>query len=324
MPVAAGDAESAADGGPPVWKTVVASSISICLGKVTTHPLDTLKAQIQVEVASAGALRRALVSSSVSTLYQGYGVAVLGSLPAGGVYMTTYELLRPRLRVQLEGHSFLADFSAGLAAEAVSCVLWCPVDVVKERLQVQHQMRGLYEYAGGLDAVRQIVASEGVFGLYRAYGATLVAFGPQTAINLALYEKVEKQALEWYSDPPPPPSASSTSPSRRGAAAPIPPWLSFACACTSGLTACLVTTPLDLAKLRMQVVRASRHASRHSVGDVAVKQPFNYANIVDALFQIARDEGPRALFKGAFVRCMVWVPQTAVFLATFKTILARL
>jgi len=79
----------------------------------------------------------------------------------------------------------------------------------------------------------------------------------------------------------------------------------------------------------MQVVRASRHAARHGVdgvpgGAAAVRQPFNYANIADALFQITKHEGPRALFKGALLRCLVWVPQTAIFLGTFKCILARL
>ena len=33
--------------------------------------------------------------------------------------------------------SFLSHFTSGLLAECVSCVLWVPIDVVKERLQVQ-------------------------------------------------------------------------------------------------------------------------------------------------------------------------------------------
>lgn len=33
--------------------------------------------------------------------------------------------------------AFDADLLAGFAAEAASCVFWVPIDVVKERLQVQ-------------------------------------------------------------------------------------------------------------------------------------------------------------------------------------------
>mmetsp|Transcript_55110 Transcript_55110/g.154695 ORF Transcript_55110/g.154695 Transcript_55110/m.154695 type:complete len:313 (-) Transcript_55110:216-1154(-) len=307
------DAEGPAAQPPEVQKTIIASSISVTLGKMATHPLDTVKAQLQVDSArrtvgdrgaaassSAGALRRVLARSSARSLYQGFSVAVLGALPAGAVYMTTYELLKPSLEARLPGLRFLADFSAGLAAEAISCVLWCPIDVVKERLQVQRDMRGLYDYRGPVDAVRQIVRLEGVFGLYRAYGATLAAFGPQTAINLALYENIERRARALYRDE-----------------APLPPWLTFACASASGLTACVATAPLDLAKLRMQVVRSARAAG-------AAEQPFNYRHVPDALQQIVAQEGPRALFKGALVRCIVWVPQTAIFLASFKSILARL
>lgn len=309
---------------PAVWKTIIAASTASCLGKIATHPLDTVKAQLQVETSRSispasssnealPAVRRVLARSSFRSLYQGYSVAVLGSLPAGAVYMTTYETLKPKFEISLPRHRFLADFSAGLAAEAISCVFWCPIDVVKERLQVQADMRGLYTYSGPVDAVRQIIRSEGVFGLYRAYGATLVSFGPQTAINLAMYENISNSARQWY--------FGSGEDLPKGKQKPIPPWLSFACASVSGLTATLVTTPLDLAKLRMQVVRASRHAARI---DVTAQQPFNYAHIFDALRQIVRDEGAKALFKGAFVRCAVWVPQTAIFLTCFKSILDRL
>lgn len=60
----------------------------------------------------------------------------------------------------------LCYFISGLMAETVSCLFWLPIDVVKERMQVQREL-GLYRYKNGLDAVTTIIKTEGVVGLYR-------------------------------------------------------------------------------------------------------------------------------------------------------------
>jgi hypothetical protein len=46
-----------------------------------------------------------------------------------------------RARPELEGKGYVADFSAGFFAEALSCVLWVPIDVTKERLQASSRIR---------------------------------------------------------------------------------------------------------------------------------------------------------------------------------------
>lgn len=81
-----------------------------------------------------------------------------------------------------------------MIAETVSCVLWVPIDILKERLQVQHELKS-YHYKNTFDAIRQISKGEGFLGLYRAYGATVMAFGPYTGISLALYDKIKGNAI---------------------------------------------------------------------------------------------------------------------------------
>lgn len=71
----------------------------------------------------------------------------------------------------------------------LSCAIFLPVDVVKERLQVQDLQRD-YKYHGSLDAFRTIWREEGFRGLYKGYGATIYSFGPFSAVYFALYEKV--------------------------------------------------------------------------------------------------------------------------------------
>jgi hypothetical protein len=75
-------------------------------------------------------------------------------------------------------------------AEAVACILFVPIDVIKERRQVQSNL-GKYSYSSDLDAFRQIRNTEGIRGLYRAYGATVMSFGPFSALYFSFYEKMK-------------------------------------------------------------------------------------------------------------------------------------
>ena len=108
--------------------------------------------------------------------------------PASCLFFGSYESIKYIQKKQnYYKNQMLMDFISGMGAEVVSCVLWVPIDVIKERLQVQNDLK-LYNYKGSIDAVRQITKGEGYFGLYRAYGATILSFGPFIGINLMLYE----------------------------------------------------------------------------------------------------------------------------------------
>ena len=83
-----------------------------------------------------------------------------------------------------------------------SCVVFVPVDVVKERLQVQrssHVVGSLQAtgtpYKGSLHALRTIFVEEGIRGVYKGYGATLMSFGPFSALYFLFYEQVCRTAL---------------------------------------------------------------------------------------------------------------------------------
>jgi len=75
--------------------------------------------------------------------------------------------------------------------------VFVPVDVVKERLQVQR--KGVTDpsmnYRGSVDAVRTIMRNEGLRGIYKGYGATLLSFGPFSAFHFLFYETVRRFAM---------------------------------------------------------------------------------------------------------------------------------
>lgn len=115
---------------------------------------------------------------------------MLGSIPAGALYFGSYELFKKHsFKIQfLQDHPSLSYLAGGLFAEAIACVIFVPVDVIKERRQVQSNLK-LYKYSGDVDAIKQVMNSEGLRGLYRAYGATVMSFGPFSALYFMFYEK---------------------------------------------------------------------------------------------------------------------------------------
>ena len=50
----------------------------------------------------------------------------------------------------------------------------------------------MYSYSNSFDAFKQIIRQEKFVGLYRAYGATILAFGPFVGLNLTLFERVKE------------------------------------------------------------------------------------------------------------------------------------
>lgn len=121
------------------------------------------------------------------------------------------------------GESASTHLAAGFIADVAGSLIWVPNDVVKQRCQVSP---GISSYT----MVRQIVANEGVFGLYRGYGASLAVYGPFVAVYFAGYEWLRRR---------------------------IPGGDSFSGQIVSGAfgatVASALTNPLDVVKTRLQV-----------------------------------------------------------------------
>ncbi len=158
-------------------------------------------------------------------------------------------------------------------------------------------------YKSTIHAVRSILANEGIAGVYRGYAATLLSFGPFSALYFVFYEQFKSAARNFL-------NAESED-------TPLPFWASLTVGAAAGSCAAVVTNPLDLAKLRLQVQRASAHSVR------ADKTAFGYDGVADALQAIVRSEGAAALMRGAGARVAFSAPMTAVSFALFESCKAQ-
>lgn len=175
---------------------------------------------------------------------------------------------------------------AGAGGGLVASVATCPLDVIKTRLQAQRFKHGSEGYEGVVATVKTIIKHDGIRGLYRGLGPTVLGYLPTWAIYFAVYDGIKSR----FGEAP----TGETTPTRHVYPAaqakgyqPIArehPWsLHILSAMTAGATSTICTNPLWVIKTRFMT------------------QPFTerrYRHTLDAILTIYQTEGWRAFFRG--------------------------
>ena len=313
-----------------LYPTMMASSLSGMVVRLPLHPIDTCKAKLQVQRPSQSnapqpfssvlsCLRYTYAREGVRGLYAGFPIAFFGSAPAACLYLTSYEVSKRWLN-SVAGDSVwqpALHFTSGLLAETVSCVLWVPIDIVKERMQVQAVLppNSPLHYTSTMHAITTIAHTEGLRGIYRGYGATLASFGPYSAFYLSFYEQLKDLQASLYRLPP----------------AQLPFHSFLLAGAIAGGAAAFITNPLDMAKLRLQVQRAQRQShvaaggaagggSGGSVAGVGSGLEFGYKNLLDGMRKVVAESGWKGLWKGVGARVLFFMPSSALNIAIFDTV----
>mmetsp|Transcript_489 Transcript_489/g.479 ORF Transcript_489/g.479 Transcript_489/m.479 type:complete len:239 (+) Transcript_489:164-880(+) len=234
-------------------------------------------------------IKEVIKNEGVAGLYKGLPTALIGGIPAAFLYFGAYEFWKKNtLEVEyLKNHSFIAYLSGGMFAETVACILFVPTDVLKERLQVQSKLR-TYKYSSDLNALAQIFKNEGFRGLYKAYPATVFSFGPFSAFYFMFYEQLKGMVVKNDAD-------TYLQKVKESTHVKIGFFQSMFCSMIAGAGASLITNPLDLVKLRLQVQRGSSSSGKNV-------SEFVYKHMLDGLIQVVKKEGLLALWNGSFAR----------------------
>ncbi|CAM9195261.1 unnamed protein product, partial [Discosporangium mesarthrocarpum] len=313
-------------------ETCLGSSTAGFVARVFCHPLDTSKARLQGPNGQGfrntlHVLRVTLAEEGVWGLYRGFVAVAVGGTPGTCIYLTTYEVAKNMLEADAGTGQFGVHFTAGMVAETICCVVYVPVDVVKERLQVQRSASstgGLPQYTGTRNALGSILRTEGLWGIYKGYGATLASFGPFSALYFTFYEQAKATSQQLWEKRMPPWALGSkqacavrkgfisTGEEGEGNGVELPFWVTLANAAGAGSLASWITSPLDMAKLRLQVQRASSSAA------VTADTTHQYTGMANVLARTYRLEGVRGLFRGAGARVWFHAPSTAITMATFE------
>ncbi|KAI0134676.1 mitochondrial carrier domain-containing protein [Xylariales sp. AK1849] len=179
----------------------IAGITSVCF----TYPLDIVRTRLSIQSASFAALRNKPTGKlpgmwptmvamykqegGMSALYRGIIPTVAGVAPYVGLNFMTYEYVRKVLTPEGDKNpSAVRKLLAGAVSGAVAQTCTYPFDVLRRRFQI-NTMSGMgYQYKSITDAIRSIVAQEGIRGLYKGLVPNLLKVAPSMAANWLSFE----------------------------------------------------------------------------------------------------------------------------------------
>lgn len=233
-------------------------------------------------------------------LYAGFWPATIGHLPGNTIYLVAYTYLKDRLQ-QVENarhpgvvpdgrQAAWVSFSAAMGADLAAVGLYCPVDVVVQRLFLQsaHQPK----YSGYRDVIETIMKTEGWKGFYRGVGPILVNSLPASAVWWTLYEECKTWFSVWLED-----YWYKSSVDHTASGAHVVHKHALANIAAGGLAGAVVTfltNPLDVVRTRLQTQSMEAEA-------------YHYNSAMHTIREMWAAEGVKAFFKGTTPRLTQWV-----------------
>lgn len=202
---------------PPPEHTInfLAGGTAGCVATTFTYPLDLLRTRLAAAQtapshaspstthhgptpralsAAIRALARENPSNPLRPYFRGLGAGLASIFPYMGLFFLGYEALKAALPHSSSWVSTLGapDAVAGTLASVASKTVVFPLDTVRKRLQVQGQVAGRafpVHRGGVVRTMWEVVARDGVRGLYRGLGIGLVKAAPAGAVTIWAFER---------------------------------------------------------------------------------------------------------------------------------------
>ncbi|XP_035534843.1 mitochondrial basic amino acids transporter [Morone saxatilis] len=272
----------------------VAGCIGGAAGVLVGHPFDTVKVRLQVQSVDRPLYRGTyhcfqsiIRQETVFGLYKGIGSPMMGLTFINAIVFGVQGNAMRKLGHDTPTNQFLA----GAAAGAIQCVICCPMELAKTRMQMQgtgekKSSRKLYK--NSLDCLARIYNREGLRGINRGMVTTLIRETPGFGVYFLTYDVLTRSL--------------GCEPDDRymilkllfaGGMAGIASWLS--------------TYPVDVIKSRLQA---------DGVGGV-----HQYSSIADCVRQSVRREGYMVFTRGLTSTLLRAFPVNAATFATVTLIL---
>lgn len=156
----------------------------------------------------------------------------------------------------------------GLSGMAATCFVQ-PMDLIKNRMQLSGEGGKAKEHKNTFQAIRSILAKEGITGMYSGLSAGLLRQATYTTTRLGIYTWL----FELYSGPDGKPPGFA---------------MKAVLGMAAGVVGSFVGTPAEVALIRMT-----------ADGRLPAAERRNYKHVGDALVRMVREEGLLTLWRGA-------------------------
>lgn len=187
-------------------------------------------------------------------LYKGFGTVVGGLIPGRILYLGVLEATKKMVGSFMEANdptvsepvvASTSSFIAGACASLTGQLITVPVDVISQRQMIEKAQKPL----SGLHVAKTILSSQGVGGLYRGLGASIVTFVPSSAIwwsSYGAYQSILWAQWDAWRGTPHPSMHTMVRPFEEIMT------IQVVAGILTGCTSATITTPLDVVKTRIQ------------------------------------------------------------------------
>lgn len=274
-------------------------------------------------------LRKIAQNEGPRTLWRGLSPTLVMAVPANVIYFAGYDWLRTAQASPLRQH--VADayipLVAGATARVLAAVAVSPIEMFRTRMQAaNHTATAAGHFRETMDGLRDMVASQGTFSLWRGLTLTLWRDVPFSAIywwgyeatrNVLTDQRGRREArtdgsefrLGRGEEKVRRRSRSRSQENHRDTLVD-----SFVAGAASGGIAAFVTTPFDVGKTRQQVVQHMGDAARKAS---QAPRPEDQA-MPRFLMHIYREQGFQGLFRGWSARCLKIAPACAIMISCYE------
>lgn len=181
-------------------KQVLAGGVAGSTATFVSYPLDFLRTRGAANLGRrpplSTSIRQIYAHSGIAGFYHGCSATVISVFPYMGIFFGTYSYLRESVKTKKAGQ-YGSMFTASSLASVVSKAAVYPLDTIRKRVQV-HGSRARrdalnagygHQYSHNfLKAGTQIVAREGLRGLYRGLLVSLAKAWPGSFMSIMVFE----------------------------------------------------------------------------------------------------------------------------------------
>uniref|UniRef100_A0A8C9U4S0 Solute carrier family 25 member 12 n=1 Tax=Scleropages formosus TaxID=113540 RepID=A0A8C9U4S0_SCLFO len=282
----------------PIWLQAAESAYRFTLGSIAgatgataVYPIDLVKTRMQNQRSTGSFVGELMYKNSFDCakkvlryegffgFYRGLLPQLIGVAPEKAIKLTVNDFVRDKFTTKDDTIPFFAEVLAGGCAGGSQVIFTNPLEIVKIRLQVAGEIT-----TGPRVSALSVLRDLGFFGLYKGAKACFLRDIPFSAIYFPVYAHTKAELAD-----------------EQGRLGPLQ---LLAAGAIAGVPAASLVTPADVIKTRLQVAARAGQTT--------------YSGVIDCFWKILREEGFRALWKGAGARVCRSSPQFAVTLLTYE------
>ncbi|XP_046495386.1 calcium-binding mitochondrial carrier protein SCaMC-2 isoform X4 [Equus quagga] len=182
-----------------IHERLVAGSLAGAIAQSSIYPMEVLKTRMALRKTGqySGMLdcaRKILAREGMAAFYKGYVPNMLGIIPYAGIDLAVYETLKnawlQRYAVNSADPGVFVLLACGTMSSTCGQLASYPLALVRTRMQAQASIEGAPEVTMS-SLFRQILRTEGAFGLYRGLAPNFMKVIPAVSISYVVYENLK-------------------------------------------------------------------------------------------------------------------------------------